>query len=562
MKEKLKKLISLIIQEKKIIQNKKKLKKYIKHSKYFDAKWYKNTYQIDKESTLKPYEHYYKIGWKKNFNPSPKFDSNKYYLQNPDVKKSEICPLLHYEKYGKKEGRKTFYISSQNDVTYESYKLRRFIKRKISKLINYHKIQKNKNAKILVYIHIFYKESVKEIIEYLKNLESYNYELIISTIKGVYNNEIKAEIQKFKPNAKIYEYENRGFDIGPFFETLSHINLNHYDIIFKLQSKGTAHKFSYTYGQVFKNRDWFEYLYEGILGAFTVHKTIDVLYNDKNNIGIVAAKNLIVQDPPHKVEYTRQKLEQYKINIAKNYYFVAGTCYAEKAHLAKNIQNLKIQIDDFEESNHGYFSLAHAMERYITSNIEQEGYKMYGNNVCKLKRKKYHKLEKKLSPISGMRLINDKRFILPNDFYLRTAENSFITKYEICQIKLKDITRYDQGKYTSIKEWGPYQFLLGKEKDYIDYCLNYRRTDYMNLSDKEFEKYIKKQCINDYNLLIKNLKKKNYNEKYPIIIDENNNMILDGLHRASYLMYKHGENYKIKVLKLWFADLNKISKFN
>lgn len=57
---------------------------------------------------------------------------------------------------------------------------------------------------------------------------------------------------------------------------------------------------------------------------------------------------------------------------------------------------------------------------------------------------------------------------------------------------MKDITRYNQGKYTSIKEWAPYQFLLGKEKNYIDYCLNYRRTDYMNLDDKRFEEYVKK----------------------------------------------------------------------
>ncbi len=560
MKKKLRKLINSLIQKKEKIQNEKKIKKYIKHSKYFDTKWYKNTYHIEKKSTLKPYKHYYEIGWKKDYNPSQKFDSKKYCFHNPDVKENKICPLLHYEKYGKKEGRKTFYISEQDDVTYKSYKFKRYIKRKISKIINYQKIQKNKEVKILVYVHIFYKESVKEIVEYLKNLESYNYELIISTVKGIHNDEIKKEIKKFKPNAKIYEYENRGFDVGPFLETISHINLDNYDIIFKLQSKGTAHKFSYTYGQIFKNRDWFEYLYEGILGAFTVHKTIDILYNEKNNIGIVAAKNLIVQDPAHKMEYTIQKLKQNNINIKKDYHFVAGTCYAEKANLVKKIQKLKIKINDFEKSSHGYFSFAHAMERFITANIEQEGYKLYGNNICKLKRKKYHKLEEKLSQISGIRLINDKKFILPNDFYLRTVENSFIAKYEICKIKLKDITRYDQGKYTSIKEWAPYQFLLGKEKDYIDYCLNYRRTDYMNLDDKKFEEYVKKNCINDYKVLIKKLEEKKYNKKYPIIIDENNNMILDGLHRASYLMYKYGENYKIKVLKIKFLSQDELKK--
>ena len=49
MKKKLRKLINSLIQKKEKIQNEKKIKKYIKHSKYFDTKWYKNTYHIEKK---------------------------------------------------------------------------------------------------------------------------------------------------------------------------------------------------------------------------------------------------------------------------------------------------------------------------------------------------------------------------------------------------------------------------------------------------------------------------------------------------------------------------------
>lgn len=49
-------------------------------------------------------------------------------------------------------------------------------------------------------------------------------------------------------------------------------------------------------------------------------------------------------------------------------------------------------------------------------------------------------------------------------------------------------------------------------------------------------------------------------KKYPIIIDENNNMILDGLHRASYLMYKNGEKYGIEVLKIKFLSQDELKK--
>ena len=37
--------------------------------------------------------------------PSKFFDGNAYLKNNPDVKKANVCPLLHYITFGKKEGR-------------------------------------------------------------------------------------------------------------------------------------------------------------------------------------------------------------------------------------------------------------------------------------------------------------------------------------------------------------------------------------------------------------------------------------------------------------------------
>lgn len=77
---------------------------YIKKSKYFDEKWYiKNYHDI---LHISPAEHYLIEGWKEGLNPSIKFNTNVYLALNPDVKRANINPLLHYEKYGKQEGRK------------------------------------------------------------------------------------------------------------------------------------------------------------------------------------------------------------------------------------------------------------------------------------------------------------------------------------------------------------------------------------------------------------------------------------------------------------------------
>ena len=47
-----------------------------------------------------------------------------------------------------------------------------------------------------------------------------------------------------------------------------------------------------------------------------------------------------------------------------------------------------------------------------------------------------------------------------------------------------------------------------------------------------------------------------------IIIDSKNNSILDGLHRASYYLYKYGDDYKIPVLKITYWEKNNIQNIN
>ncbi|WP_031579863.1 glycosyltransferase [Ruminobacter sp. RM87] len=73
-------------------------------SSFFDPVWYSKEYALD--SSVDPVMHYLALGGKQGFNPSKFFDSKYYLNNNPDVKHSGICPLVHYEMTGKKEKRK------------------------------------------------------------------------------------------------------------------------------------------------------------------------------------------------------------------------------------------------------------------------------------------------------------------------------------------------------------------------------------------------------------------------------------------------------------------------
>ena len=86
----------------------KKTYRLIKKSKYFDKDYYLNELNKNEKSNknLDLVEHYIKQGWKKGYNPSSEFNTNKYLKINKDIKESGINPLEHYLKYGKKEKRK------------------------------------------------------------------------------------------------------------------------------------------------------------------------------------------------------------------------------------------------------------------------------------------------------------------------------------------------------------------------------------------------------------------------------------------------------------------------
>jgi len=76
----------------------------IKDTELFDATWYIKEYNlnISKKYALL---HYLDIGYKEGKNPCEKFHGDIYLEYNYDIKKSGMNPLVHYELFGKKEGR-------------------------------------------------------------------------------------------------------------------------------------------------------------------------------------------------------------------------------------------------------------------------------------------------------------------------------------------------------------------------------------------------------------------------------------------------------------------------
>ncbi|MDR2852462.1 MAG: glycosyltransferase [Burkholderiaceae bacterium] len=76
-------------------------------SGFFDASWYLMTYPDVSAIRMNPLLHYVRYGAKEGRDPGPFFSSQGYLDANPDVKETGINPLLHYLIFGLKERRLT-----------------------------------------------------------------------------------------------------------------------------------------------------------------------------------------------------------------------------------------------------------------------------------------------------------------------------------------------------------------------------------------------------------------------------------------------------------------------
>lgn len=75
----------------------------IKNSGLFSTEYYLEKNPDVKEKKVSPIMHYIKFGWKEGRNPSKDFDTKFYLRKNHDVLSQEIKPLVYYVKYEKRK---------------------------------------------------------------------------------------------------------------------------------------------------------------------------------------------------------------------------------------------------------------------------------------------------------------------------------------------------------------------------------------------------------------------------------------------------------------------------
>lgn len=77
----------------------------INRSCLFDAEYYLLKNPDVRRADVNPLMHFLKHGWKEGRNPSAYFDVKYYMLTYPDVQEAKVNPLFHYLRFGWREGR-------------------------------------------------------------------------------------------------------------------------------------------------------------------------------------------------------------------------------------------------------------------------------------------------------------------------------------------------------------------------------------------------------------------------------------------------------------------------
>ena len=205
-----------------------------------------------------------------------------------------------------------------------------------------------------------------------------------------------------------------------------------------------------------------------------------------------------------------------------------------RAKCLKTVKELGLNIDSFDETRRGVFSLAHGMERIVCAMINTQGFVFYGVPVA------HHIYKKELikaQETSAIRLLNDDRFVLNDEFFYLSLEGRKIKNYYLQDIALKDINRSWKGEIFKLDQCAPYEYLKNKSVDaYQEYCEE-------NKSKSKFE-----MSVDRFDSLIQSIDANGFDSKFVPVINATNNVIMDGQHRCCYLLKKFGPDHKVKAL--------------
>ena len=363
----------------------------------FDINFYKN--QLPREESEKIInlgnclQHYCTTGWKLGIDPSHLFETNNYFSKYPDIKESEINPMVHFFKFGIREGR-----YSMDDIHF----MRKTAHIKKASSIDALKLDPSiKEKKIGVFLHIFYPELAPTIAGYLEKIPT-NIDIYISTNQDSIDR--LKEVFDGLDNSKIVQvksFPNIGRDVAPFIVGFRE-KITQYDFVLKLHSKKSPHSNALS--------GWFEHCLDNLIGSIDVFYTnmqelnkddVAIIYPVENyalSLGIKHDSCWGHEDGNYdKAKPLLNKLGLHKIDRNSEFIFPTGNMFWCKPAVLKPILDWDLKFEDFDnEGGQIDGTLAHSIERLIGLCCTHYAHKTIITSYCGYRDSKQYQSDKQI----------------------------------------------------------------------------------------------------------------------------------------------------------------------
>jgi lipopolysaccharide biosynthesis protein len=206
-----------------------------------------------------------------------------------------------------------------------------------------------------------------------------NFDLYISLTNG--NKNIEDDIKNSFPNAKIFWFDNRGMDIGPFFHTLKYFienNLN-YQYLIKLHSKKSINSVGENRGA-----SWRIELVQSLIGSNETLKRNISSFEDDKNINVGGNPNYFYRDGS--LDWLRDEL--YNLRLIKdldnssyfdNMLIISGTMFMVRYKVYKEFFTISDIDRILSQLTDGYVrdkKIEHKLERILSYIPQLNGFKI------------------------------------------------------------------------------------------------------------------------------------------------------------------------------------------
>jgi O-antigen biosynthesis protein len=233
-------------------------------------------------------------------------------------------------------------------------------------------------SRIAVVLHLYYPALWIEMRDAIARIPE-PFDLFVSVVRGA-SEQLKTIVTQAFPNARVFEVENRGRDIGPFLFLLQTGVLFQYDLVCKLHTKRSSHMASFL-AQGLARHDgdgWRRELVNGVLGSPQQISQIISSFRLYPDIGLVVADGNIYRGHEFWVaneELLAKLLPRLGISPdVRDRSFPGGSIFWTRSSLLRKLSGAGLSLEDFEpEPAKVDGGLAHAVERMFGLICESEG---------------------------------------------------------------------------------------------------------------------------------------------------------------------------------------------